>query len=335
MENLRALISEYIKRAQQEKAYVEEIFSDKSSPVGKNEFMFFIKPEITIDSNAVQLDRILDFILRTIRDFGLTVHNVRLLSARYLEEYNIIAQHYGVINKIASNALENMSGSAKDMFEKIYGKPVLEVNVAGGFEFLEKYPIFNAYSLHCLWQNLVNTKLAGGTYSEKINLGNEIVYLINGFHPMQLKNFIEKGRSIVAFTLSGDMSWKEARTDFAGTTNPVNAEPGSIRRTLFDRKSEFGLQEVSQGVNGVHLSAGPVEALVELRRFDSNFALRNGVKSFSDFSFGKSLLNAFNGNIDNIIDNHNVVKSGNLISIFDLTEEKDSDEAIYLLKKYL
>lgn len=335
MENLTALVSAKIKKAQRGINNLEEIFTDTSSPIGKNEFIFFIKPEITVESSSVQLDKILDFILRKIDDFGFTIHNVRVLSAKYLEKYNIIAQHYGVINKIAINAVQNMSESARDEFEKIYGKSVREVKILGGLEFLERYPVFNAYSLHYLWQNLASEKLTGGTYSEVIKLNDEIIYLMNGFHPMQLKHFTETGRSILVFTLSGDISWKEARSNFVGDTNPVNAKPGSIRRSLLEKKSEFGLAEVSQGANGVHLSAGPVEALVELRRFNSNFADKNGAKSFSEFPFGACLLNAFNGRIDNIVENLNVMVSGNATSIFDLTEEKDSEEAICLLKKYL
>lgn len=333
-ENLTALISENIKKAQKEEIFFEEIYSNSSFPIGKNEFLFFIKPEITLESNSIQLERILDLIQDKIEAFGFNVHNAKILTAKYLEQYNIIAQHYGVINKISSNAIQNMSESAKDKFKEIYGKSVNEAKVLGGSEFLKQYPDFNAYALDYLWQNVDNKKLAGGTYCEVIKVDDETIYLINGFHPRQLKHFTEKGRSIVIMTLSSNLSWSEARNNFIGATNPTNANKGSLRREFLDNKNELGLSEVSQGVNGVHLSAGPVEALIELKRYNSNFAEKNGAKEFSDFNFGKTLKENFNGQFEDIVENTNVEVSGKATSVFDLTEEKNSDEAIAILKAH-
>lgn len=331
-DNLTASIAGSIKKAQREEIFFEEIFTNSSLPVGKNEFLFFIKPEITLQSNSIQLDSILNLIKDKIDSFGLTIHNIKLLSAKYLEQYNIIAQHYGVINKISANALQGMSESAKEKFKELYGKSVNEVKVLGGSEFLNQYNDFNAYVLDYLWQNIENKKLAGGTYCEKVKIDDELIYMVNGFHPRQLKHFTEKGRSIVVMTLSGNISWSDARSNFIGATNPSSANKGSLRREFLDRKAELGLSEVSQGVNGVHLSAGPVEALVELRRYNSNFSDNSEIKDFQDFSFGKKLKEAFpNGQFEKITDNINVNIKGKAVSIFDLTEEKDSDEAIKIL----
>lgn len=333
-DNLTTIIADSIKKAQKEEIFFEEIYTNSNSPVGKNEFLFFIKPEITGYSETIQLEKVLELIQEKIESFGLTIHNAKILSAKYLEENNIIAQHYGVINKISANAIQNMSDSAKEKFKELYGKSVTELKVLGGSEFLNQYEHFNAYVLDYLWQNKINLKLAGGTYCEDIKVDDEIIYLINGFHPRQLKQFTEKGRSIVIMTLSGSISWSEARNNFIGATNPANAVGGSLRRDFLDRKIELGLADVSQGSNGVHLSAGPVEALIELKRYNSNFTDSKKVKSFDDFSFGKKLKEAFpNGQMEKIISNSNVQLNGKTISVFDLTEEKNSDEAIEILKK--
>ena len=196
--------------------------------------------------------------------------------------------------------------------------------------------MFNALSLDLVWQNIETKKLAGGTYCEVLKLDNETVHLINGFHGRQLEHFTEHGRSIVVFTLSGNLSWADARGKFIGATNPSAAHPGSLRRTFLDRKEELGLAEVSQGVNGVHLSAGPVEALIELSRYNSNFSDKAKSKTFTDFSFGKQLQANFTpAQVETILANGNVDVNGKATSVFDLTEEKDSDEAIAILKKLL
>lgn len=328
-------IISFIKKAQNEEVFFEEIYNNSNLPVGKNEFLFFIKPEITVKSETINLEKILELISEKINAFGFNIHNIKILSANYLDKFNIIAQHYGVINKIASDAHKNLSDAAKEKFKELFGQSIEESNVLGGMEILSKYPDFNAYSLDYLWQNVENKKLAGGTYCEEIKIDNEKIYLINGFHPRQLKHFTEKGRSIVVFTLSSDLSWIEARNNFIGATRPSDAKEGSLRRELLDRKDELGLAEVSQGVNGVHLSAGPIEGLVELRRYNSNFADKSQIKEFSSFSFGQKLAENFSPEaMEKILSNVNVEIDGKSVSVFDLTEEKDSDKAIDILKQY-
>lgn len=334
-ESLTSIILESVKKAQNQQISFEEIYSNPNIPTAKNEFLFFIKPEILVKSEKIQLDKILNLIQGKIEAFGFNIHNIKILSSNYLEQFNIIAQHYGVINKISSNALANLSESAKDKFKELYGKTVDEVKVLGGSEFIEQYPNFNAYSLDYLWQNLENKKLAGGTYCEPIKVDDELIYVINGFHPRQLKHFTETGRSIVVMTLSSDISWSDARSNFIGATNPTNANYGSLRKEFLDNKDNLGLAEVSQGVNGVHLSAGPVEALVELKRYNSNFSDISKIKEFSDYKFGTTLMENFNGSFDNIVENVNVDVQGKATSIFDLTEEKDSNEAINIIKKFM
>ncbi len=324
-----------VKKAQAGEVFFEEIFSKPDLPKGKNEFLFFVKPEITLPLKSIQLEKILEIIFSKLSSYDLTVSSVKILSARYLDQYNIIAQHYGVINQIASNAVEHMSESAKTRFRELYGVAAEGARVLGGIEFLKKYPAFDAYTLGDLWQDSSFEKLAGGTYCVKIMPEGETVYLINGFHPKQLKHFVEDNRSIVVMTLSGDTSWRVARNDLIGATMPAKAVKDSLRRLFLDNQDELGLSDVSPSINGVHLSAGPVEALVELRRYNSDFSHPSGTKIWSDFSFGKNLLEVFTHEVvEQITDNVNLQINGKTISVFDLTEEMDSDEALKVLAEH-
>jgi hypothetical protein len=331
--NLTNLVTKYIGKAQNEEVFCENIYSDDSLSYKRNNFLFFIKPEITLKSDTIKLDDVLDLIFDRITVFGFNIHNIRVLSANYLDKFNLIEQHYGVIAQMASSARKFMTEEAKQRFSDIFEVPVDEALVLGGKEFLERYTFFDYHSLDCLWQNSENFKLASGTYAEKLHIDLETVYLINGFNPKQLRHFTEKGRCIITMNISGDLSWSDARNDFVGATNPVKANSGSLRRILLDKKDIFGIPEVSQSYNGVHLSAGPVEALIELHRFDSDFSKPDGVKNFIEFPFGLELAEAFNEIPESVIDNSTIMQNGKRITIFDLTENLDSGEAISLLKK--
>ena len=196
------------------------------------------------------------------------------------------------------------------------------------------FPDFNASSLDYLWQNARTEKLAGGTYAAKVMIDGEEIYIINGFHPRQLEHYVRQGRCIITMTLSGDLSWKDARNAFIGVTSPKDALPGSLRNMLLQNRELLGLQTVSSSWNGFHLSAGPVEGIVELMRYTSDFS-KNEHRSFSDFSFGKMLAAKFsNETIGKILSNAPVDTGIKKISVFDLTEEKNSREAIEILGNY-
>ena len=333
--NLTTLVADKIRLAQTGLAYDEIILGDTQVPVLKNEYLLFLKPEITMPSQTVQLEPVIDLILEQMDAFGFVIHDVRILAASYLEAFNLIDQHYGVISMVSNLGLNAMTEGAKIRFKELFGVDATEANVLGGMEFLRKYPFFNYHSLDCMWQNSENLKLASGTYVEKLRIDQETVFVLNAFHPKQLRHFTEPGRSIVLFNISGDRSWKEARESFAGATDPRKAVKGSLRRLLMERKDEFGIPEVSQSFNGIHLSAGPVEALIELHRFDSDHSNPDGESDFKDFSFGKEVLHTFGEIPEALLNNETIEMDGKSISIFDLTENLDSDEALLLLTNCL
>src|SRR5690606_33035296 len=62
-------------------------------------------------------------------------------------------------------------------------------------------------------------------------------------------------------------SWRSFRNDVVGATQPEQAEPQSVRGVILARAAELGIGEVTVSTNGVHGSAGPVEAMVEIARF--------------------------------------------------------------------
>ncbi len=334
-EKLKNNLKEQVNLAKEGQVAFSQLYNNPEKGTFENEFIFFIKPELTLESKTINFDKIVDIVFDKISEFGLTIQDVKVLGADYLKKYNIIAQHYGVINKLASDPLENMSQGAKENLVNIAKVGSIdECMVMGALQFLDKYSFFNADSLDILWQNGKTQKLAGGTYVESIKVDTDNVYLINGFHPRQITHFTEAGRNIVVFTVSGNLSWADARGKFIGSTNPETADEASLRRYFLNNREELGIPEVNQGLNGVHLSAGPVEGLVELIRYNSNFSDANGVKNYKDFSFGRKLTETFSeSEIETMLANKNVSFNGKTVSVFDLTEEKSAGEALELLKQ--
>jgi len=325
-------LSENIILAQKEKIYNELIYENKQV-AGKNEFLFFIKPEITVYSEKINLKTILQLIFEKLESSDMKIKTARIMSGKYLDDYDIISQHYGVINKLSVDAKNMLSADAKSRFKEIFHHTADESIILGSLEIMDHYPFFTPESLDFVWQNSPAHKLAGGTYAEQLRFDGKELFLINGFHPRQLTHFIEQGKSIITFTLVSDIKWKDAREKLIGRTNPAEAMPGSIRNELLQNQIALGLQNVSSSLNGVHLSAGPVEALAELIRFNSDYAA-NRKSNPSDYQFGRQLLSVLNKEeLNDILNNKNVQADGKSVSVFDLTEDKDSEEALNLMKK--
>jgi hypothetical protein len=133
-----------IKDAQTGKTGRTEVFKAATPSSKKHEFLFFIKPEILLDNGRMNIPAILDMFFERATAANMDIDNIAVLSGKYLEEHNIISQHYGVINQIASNARQNVSDAGKTKFAEIFGINFDDANVMGGIEFLAKYPQFNA-----------------------------------------------------------------------------------------------------------------------------------------------------------------------------------------------
>jgi len=207
-------------------------------------------------------------------------------------------------------------------------------SVLGAFEYLDAHPEMNAESLSELWLSQPYTKLAGGTYCVRIEGRGPVEYLINGFHPKQLAHFTASGRALIAMPLSGDMPWKRARNEFLGATDPANACAGSLRRVLHERREDWGADLLRGGMNGVHLSAGPLEGLVELRRFGSGYSVGERAHPWTNFSFGCLLARHFAPErIEWMSGNPDAQWNGKRVSLFDLTEELDPGEAVERLER--
>ena len=67
--------------------------------------------------------------------------------------------------------------------------------------------------------------------------------------------------------MHSDTAWATLRDEMIGDTFPERAVAGSIRGELHASPGRYGFDEVTIANNGVHLSAGPFEAMFEIANF--------------------------------------------------------------------
>jgi len=298
-----------------------------------NQFLFFLKPEATAAHEGVKVKECLELALNTLTSAGVQLGAVRVVGGKYLDQHDIMVQHYGVISKISKEGLAAISDTAKEVLHKTFAEELKAgAEVFGGHQFLAKFKQFNPYTLLIVNDNLGTTRLAGGTYLMKIKVLGKPYLVLNPFHSFQLVPYTTPGNAIIVFEGLSTLSWADLRNKLAGVTDPSAALPGSVRNQFLVNKAALGLKDVDKGSNGIHLSAGPLEGLVELQRFFSDHDSKKHIP-YGSFAFGAYLKSkgASDETISKFASNPDFIKDGKKVSLFDLTEEKSFDAAADLL----
>jgi nucleoside diphosphate kinase len=296
----------------------------------QNQFVFFLKPEATAIQSGVDVGGVLKIVFDSLAAFDVTPGAIRVLNGAYLKKYGIMDAHYGVINRISRRGAAALSPAASSKLQtNLQGQ---DVQVLGAHQFLEKFPESTAFDLNVLSDTVGTTKIGGGSYYIPVTVAGRTLIILNPFHPYQLEYFTAPGKCIVVVEGLSNTSWKTLRQQLTGATNPEKAMQGSIRNALLSDKDRLGLMEVSQGINGVHLSAGPVEGMVELCRFFGDHPTGQ-VLGVDATIFGRQALAGGTSadKLDEFAANRSLTIGGDQVPVFDATEEMDSSAAAKLL----
>lgn len=306
------------------------------TPDSRHEAVLFIKPELAMLSETT-LRPVLEMIDAACAKYDVEILNIGTLGWKYMAAHNIAGEHYGVINKISREGMSALSDAVQQKIREIFG--VEDKYVMGAHQFLAAYPEWTATTLGDKWeaQNATHTqKLAPGTYGQKFEQNGITHVLLGGFHPGQLLHFTDEGRSIIVMPVRSKTSWATLRDEMVGATDPTTAPAGALRAQLLANKDSLGIPNVSKGLNGIHLSAGPLEGMVEVVRFTSN--LSSGSKiAYSTTNFGNAWTQSGGSasELSKLADNEMLTVGGKTISAFDATELMDMNDAIVTLKEGL
>lgn len=238
---------------------------DAQRPIQNSAFVF-IKPHAV--TKGVQ-----DLVRQKLASASIIVKSSEQIPAKAIDEGGLIDKHYGAI---ASRAFLQQPSelvvqeSAKAEFNKLFGlswedalSKGLVFNAKGAAEKLGVEPLEISNRFDKLERGKNQIKFGGGFYVGQV----DSIYIVNGFYTRMRAKFTTPGTCIHYFEVVWDpeeLPWQKFRAEIIGATNPAEAAPGSIRRTIFEQWKSLGLEaEPNTGDNGVHASASPFEGLVE------------------------------------------------------------------------
>ncbi|MBN1582216.1 MAG: hypothetical protein JXA89_16040 [Anaerolineae bacterium] len=230
--------------------------------------MLFIKPEIFTIEKQERIDQAIDLVFEKLQEFGVYAGGVAIINGRVLEQLEIMNRHYGFINQLSRQASSILGADDRQRIAAALGiESIDQYIILGGHEYLAQYPDENDLDLDELWFTKKSVKLRSGFYIQSYDKNGQNLILVNGFHPLQLSHYTNPKHRIVVILLHSNTDWAILRNQMIGATFPEKAVPQSIRGTLYAQPEKFGLDSVSIANNGVHLSAGPFEALFEIVNF--------------------------------------------------------------------
>ena len=337
MDNLdsgwRPSVAEIRKLAQQARATHLPAFARpyRSSPDAEtNEFLLFLKPDILELGDS--LEPVWDLILGYLDKFGVELIAGAALDSELIKSRRLIEEHYGVINSVSVNGIKALSQGASSNLDALIADLDPRPEVLGAHQFIDRYPMFTPEALSILYDNLESYRFAGGTHGVLVKVKGRPSVLLNGFHPEQIALFESTGAAIMCFAARSTSTWRQLRHDMTGATDPNKAAEGSIRKSLLENQRELGLGPVTPLRNGIHVSAGPLEAVAEIVRYLTPYGTSVEIEA-KETTFGKGLVAASDvTTLMNLLANPPVEIDSLEDTAFDATEERDAAEVLELIR---
>lgn len=294
-----------------------------------NSAVVFVKPHVF--KTSPKPSAVINFLKKKLRESGLKIEMFRSISGEEIGEQGIIDKHYAGIAKAANCNPKDLpvDPDIKHKFEdsfNVYWDSVINANIMK--EEVMKHA--SPQELSDLWNKSEKTlKLMPGVYVKELVYKGQKYTVVNGFYPTMREVFASYDAQVLCLKVTFDseqMNWNQFRDDFIGSTDPTKAKSGSIRGTLLKNQNKFGVV-MSFGDNGIHGSAGPIEGAKEEQVwFGSEISSIHMFKILLNEGFSYS-------EIEKMCENPVIEIEGKRESLFDLTEEMDTFEAVAYIRK--
>jgi len=293
----------------------------------QNQFLFFLKPEVLLLPEPEHRLEMVQAAFKLFDQYEVEIAGCMVISGSSLAKVGVMERHYGTINLLSRRASTELSDAEASAIRKLVDAPE-DARIVGGHEYLDLEGVTPLYET---WQPQESIRVRSGFYVQGVQTGIGPMVLVNGFHPAHLANFLDVGHQMVLFLLNSDSPWSILRSHMLGDTFPERAYRGSLRGIFRDRAPRFGLGPIDTRMNCAHMSAGPFEALFEMKNF---LASEVGIEFRIDQANLVKLMTKRNlaQYADLVLQNPHAERSPDLGRLFNVSEGVDSISAINLFR---
>lgn len=229
-----------------------------------NSAFVFVKPH-------ANTEKVRDLVTKKLESKGVNILSEMNIGGEEIDRKGLIDQHYySIASKATILSAENIP-VPRELFEQTFGeeweKVLEEDRASNALDACRRFEC-SPEELNEAWRKARAVKFGGGFYCAKMSVNDKPdLYVFNAFFMTMRSKFVGKENEIRCFVVEwdpNDLSWSSFRHDILGPTDPNNAPPNSIRRSILDQYKDLGLSSIpNNSDNGVHASASPFEALAE------------------------------------------------------------------------
>jgi len=280
------------------------------------------------------------------RQHGVVIAGEASIEADVIDKEGIIDSHYATIAQVGMATDVGMLGLGAAEAERFFVgyETMLDEAIAAG----EVYTAVTAMeALDVSPTELLNRclaagyeKLRSGLYCARLETADgNAAYVLNGFYARMREKFVALGVVVHCFVVRFDeneLPWSSFRNNVIGATQPKDAIAGSLRAKIRDEWQELGLKEATNYQdNGVHASAGPLEALRERMIWLGQDATTDPFSQALLSSLAERMIWSAEGIdlVDALVRNPIVECDGVREAAFDLTEDVDTARAADMLAR--
>lgn len=294
-----------------------------------NQAVIFTKPVYHLPFSISDVDlknRVESFFI----DHGFYIRSKKQVDSDSLKSNQTMDQHYIVYSKaVRLETLDTliMSNAGLIRFKERFGKSWEEEKRSGRLMTTKDLMNNKNLSTKDILESWEAELAAGKTLKVQSGLLVAFVkkfnaYVINGFYAAMADRFNHPDNIMHYFVIefdSKDCSWDSFRKEILGITNSSKAVSDSLRGKLY---ADYPV-ELPGSDNFVHGSAGPLEGLIErcVHEKDVGLATNPIGVYLQQRGISKDVFNSW----------RNRTPIVELAALFDLTEEKNSDEIIPIL----
>ncbi|KAG7353607.1 nucleoside diphosphate kinase [Nitzschia inconspicua] len=290
-----------------------------------NSALIFIKPHA--NTQATQ-----DLVIDKLNSANIRVLTQVDIGGKEIDEKGLIDQHYYSIASKATILPAKDIPVPPEKFQEAFGESweqvLQEDRAVNAMEACKRFGC-TPEQLNEAWNKVEAVKFGGGFYCAKVSVKKQqpTLYVFNAFFMAMRSKFVGPDKEIRCYVVEWDpdeLSWAAFRQNILGPTDPADAPPQSIRRTILDQYQSLGLVgEPNKSDNGVHASASAFEGLAEKM---------NWLNLDPEFDqFGKLLLDSglTKSRISEWAKDPQVkISDSNVGSVFDELEELDAPACI-------
>ncbi|MFE7741635.1 hypothetical protein [Nocardia sp. NPDC057455] len=243
-------------------------------------FVTLVKPEVLRTDTAVDA---MAEVVRVLEAADVAILRCALMPAKEFGELGFLLRHYPRLHRIATDGPSGLCSDAKRELVSLLARSEASFAV-GAFQAGAYDTILSATTLEARCREAGIHKLGSGSYASVIELNGVPIAVLNGFVPALTSSYLDPTALVGLIECHSYREIADLRADVLGALNPDAAKVNSLRGALGALGRKYGV-DLSEGRNGVHLSAGHLEGMFQCWQY---FAAADG-HGLESTALGRSL----------------------------------------------